>query len=220
MHTIYWVRHGENKANITKEFSYKHVDYSLTAKGIQQAQQTARSFLDKNIQAIYTSPLKRAVETAEIIARTLHLDFTLVEEFREINVGTLEGQVPIPELWAFHNRILSDWQNGRHDSMFPGGENYSMLIERVRAGLKRVLSEQNDSNILIVAHGGIITATIKDLCCNPDMEELLRTEKHNCSITELEVDISNEPLAGQLKCWASCAHLYGEAAELVSATPQ
>ena len=72
MHTIYWVRHGENKANITKEFSYKYVDYSLTPKGIQQAQQTARFFRNKNIQTIYTSPLKRAVETAEIIARALH----------------------------------------------------------------------------------------------------------------------------------------------------
>src|SRR5689334_11384024 len=131
MHTIYWVRHGENKANITKEFSYKYVDYSLTPKGIQQAQQTARFFRDKNIQAMYTSPLKRAVETAEIIARVLHLDFTPIEEFREINVGSLEGQVPTPELWAFHNRILADWQNGRHDLMFPDGENYVMLIERM-----------------------------------------------------------------------------------------
>ena len=42
--TIYLVRHGENTANITKEFSYKLVDYSLTAKGVQQAEQTAEYF--------------------------------------------------------------------------------------------------------------------------------------------------------------------------------
>ena len=60
MNTIYLVRHGENRANLTKEFSYKVVDYSLTPKGALQAQQTAQFFQDKQIHEVYTSPLKRA----------------------------------------------------------------------------------------------------------------------------------------------------------------
>ena len=59
--TIYLVRHGENLANITKEFSHRLVDYSLTPKGIIQAEQTAAYFRDFHIDEIYSSPLKRAV---------------------------------------------------------------------------------------------------------------------------------------------------------------
>src|SRR6478672_925857 len=98
--TVYIVRHGENPANINREFSYRLVDYSLTPKGVRQAEDTARFFRDKQIDAIYSSPLKRAVETAEIIAAPLGLPVALIEEFREINVGTLEEQPPTDENWA------------------------------------------------------------------------------------------------------------------------
>ena len=60
MNTLYLVRHGENRANLTKQFSYKTVDYPLTPKGVLQAQQTAEFFQDKQIDEIYASPLKRA----------------------------------------------------------------------------------------------------------------------------------------------------------------
>ncbi len=82
MNTIYLIRHGENKANLTREFSCKKVDYPLTPKGIIQAQQTAEYFRDKHIDEIYASPLKRARETAEIIAEALGLKVVVMEQFR------------------------------------------------------------------------------------------------------------------------------------------
>jgi len=68
LHTLYVVRHGENPANLNREFSYKLIDYSLTEKGVRQAEETASFFREKGIDAIYSSPLKRARETAQIIA--------------------------------------------------------------------------------------------------------------------------------------------------------
>src|SRR5258707_14895533 len=97
--TLYLVRHGENPANITKEFSYKLVDYSLTPKGVLQAEQTAAFFQSIPLDAAYASPLKRARETAEIIARPQGLPVTLLEEFREVNVGKLELKPPTEENW-------------------------------------------------------------------------------------------------------------------------
>ncbi|MCB0198167.1 MAG: histidine phosphatase family protein, partial [Anaerolineae bacterium] len=67
-HNFYLVRHGENPANITKEFSYRDVDYSLTPKGVLQAQQTAAHFRNVPVDAVVASPLKRTRETAAIIA--------------------------------------------------------------------------------------------------------------------------------------------------------
>ncbi len=53
----------------------------------------------------------------------MNLGVTLNENFREINVGILEGQKPTGENWKLHDRILEDWGAGWHDSRFPGGEN-------------------------------------------------------------------------------------------------
>jgi broad specificity phosphatase PhoE len=218
--TIYLVRHAENTANLTKEFSHRLVDYSLTAKGILQAQQTAEYFQDKSIDEIYSSPLKRAKETADIIAQKLHLPVSIVEQFREVNVGSLEGRPPDAENWALHERILQDWKEGRHESTFPDGENYTMLLARMRSGLQEISANKNNKNIIIVAHGGIITGTIADLCPDVDLEQLIRVENHNCSITEIELSIEGEHMVATLKRWAFYEHLHGQAAEFVSGTYQ
>ena len=125
--TLYMVRHGENPANITKEFSYRHIDYSLTAKGVLQAEQTAAFFQSIPLDAIYASPLKRASETAEIIARTHNLPVTLLEEFREVNVGDMEQRPPTEENWREHDRIMGQWFKGNLTVAFPGGENFLEL---------------------------------------------------------------------------------------------
>jgi broad specificity phosphatase PhoE len=138
-HTLYVVRHGENPANINREFSYKLIDYSLTPKGVRQAEETAVFFRDKDIHEVYSSPLKRALETAEIIAAPLGLPVVIREEFRENNVGDLEKEPPTDENWALHDRIIADWYAGRHDSTFPGGEDFHTLVGRVRAGIIGVL---------------------------------------------------------------------------------
>src|SRR6476620_4584791 len=108
MTRLYLVRHGENLANITKEFSYRAVDYPLTPKGVLQAEQTAEYFVNRDVDAIYTSPLLRARQTAEILARRIVVPVHLREELREISVGSLEG-ASTPENWALYHRISAAW---------------------------------------------------------------------------------------------------------------
>ena len=212
--TVYIVRHGENPANINREFSYRLVDYSLTPKGVRQAEDTARFFRDKQIDAIYSSPLKRAAETAEIIAAPLRLPVTLIEEFREINVGTLEGEPPTDENWALHDSIIADWREGRHDSTFPGGEDFHILRSRIGAGLRLALADHAASEtrrrIVIVAHGGILTGTVRGLCQDPDLELLNERPCHNCSVSEFTVrlheDEGGEPIV-RMHSWAAADHL-------------
>jgi broad specificity phosphatase PhoE len=213
--TLYLVRHGENRANLTKEFSYKTVDYSLTPKGVLQAQQTAEYFQDKQIDEIYASPLKRARETAEIIAQALNLDVIVVEHFREVNVGALDGQASA-ESWAYHDRIVNDWFESRHDSMFDGGEDYWTLLARMRQGLHAIVKRKSGRNVVVVAHGGLFTFTIKDICQNVDLQIIRRSISSNCSIAEIGLSAHDGALCGELRSWGVCAHLSGEAAQLVS----
>lgn len=218
--TLYLVRHGENLANLTKEFSYKLVDYSLTPKGVLQAQQTAEFFKDRHIDEIYSSPLKRAKETAEIIAGPHRLPVNIREEFREVNVGDLEGQPPSAENWALHNRILAEWYAGNMAATFPGGESLTTLIQRMRSGLRAITHNKMHKQMLIVGHGGIFTATVRALCSNADMETVLQSTIHNCSITEIELTTSDDEVTGKLHNWGMCTHLTGEAAQLVPAILQ
>ncbi|MFN8481148.1 MAG: histidine phosphatase family protein [Kouleothrix sp.] len=173
MNTVYLVRHGENTANLTREFSHRRVDYSLTPKGVLQAQQTGDYFRGQPIDAIYTSPLKRAVETAEIIGAVLGIAPIVLEEFREVNVGALEGRPPNDDDWLEHDRIIRAWLSDQPDMLFPEGENYHMLLARMRSGLKHALAGRRNQHVIIVGHGGIFTFTLKDICRNIELEAIM-----------------------------------------------
>lgn len=209
-HTLYVVRHGENPANINREFSYKLIDYSLTPKGVQQAEATARFFAAHGIDAIYSSPLKRAYETAEAIARPLGLPITIVEEFRENNVGDLEAQPVTEENWALHDRIIADWYAGQHEVSFPGGESFLALIRRIKVGLTRVLEEAGrgePQRIVIVAHGGILSGMARGIAHEPDLAAVAARRIENCSVSEFAARLGDNDVELHLRDWAACEHL-------------
>jgi broad specificity phosphatase PhoE len=208
--TLYVVRHGENPANLNSEFSYKLIDYSLTPKGVRQAEETAAYFRDKDIHEVYSSPLKRALETAEIIAAPHGLPVGIVEGFRENNVGDLEKGPPTDENWALHDRIIADWFAGRHDSAFPGGEDFHTLIRRVREGVVEVLGAgadaRGDRRIVIVAHGGVKNAFVRGLVTDIDHNALSR-HIANCAVSEFGARLVDGALKLTLRDWAACGHL-------------
>ncbi len=219
MNTLYLVRHGENTANLTKELSHRRVDYSLTAKGILQAQQTAAQFVGRGIDEIYASPLKRAVETAQIIAQALGLPFSVLEALREVNVGAMEGQPVSQALWTAHNRIIHAWFSGDSAARFPEGESHDELVERFTGCLRPVLQRGDGRRILLVGHGGTFLLALPTLCPGLQFADVLQQDNANCSISELEMPFTEGPLTGRLVQWASAAHLSGYAAEVVSAVP-
>lgn len=220
MNKLYFIRHGENLANITKEFSYQKVDYSLTEKGILQAKQTAQYFIDKNIDYIHSSPLKRAKETAAEISNTIKIDYSINEGFREINIGSLESNPPSKENWNLYFKITSDWKKGYHQFSFPDGENYIMLFNRFKDALIEIFKGKKNKKIIVLGHGGILFATVNDICKNKDIEEITIKESHNCSITEFDIEIlSNNEINCSLKKWASIDHLSGKAKEFESGLP-
>lgn len=214
--TLYLVRHGENLANITREFSCQLVDYALTPKGVLQAEQTAAFFQTCSIDAIYTSPLKRARETAEIIARSHGLAVIPMEEFREINVGDLELRPPDETAWRLHDRVVKAWAQGHPTVRFPGGENFVELVERAQRGLLETTRGRSDQHIIVAAHGGILTGIVRTFCA-PLEYDLPQADMHNCAITEITLTTcDHQIIAGNLRAWACVTHLSGRAAEQIS----
>jgi broad specificity phosphatase PhoE len=226
MNRLYFVRHGEGQDNVARQFSSRRIDNSLTERGTLQARQTADFLACKSIHEIYTSPMKRALETARIITTRLGKELTILENFREVNVGDLEGKYFSDENWGLYHRITSEWFEGKSDIAFPGGENYATMWERWRDGLVQILKGKADRDILLVGHAGIFIATLKDLCPALDVNWLKNAECYNCSITELEVDVLEDALTGccakprgRLVTWAGHQHLSGEALWLVPGIP-
>ena len=219
MSILYLVRHGENRANLTKEFSYRKIDYPLTIKGRLQAEQTAHFFKDKHIDKIYASPLLRAIQTAEAIARVTHNQVKIHEGIRELNAGFLEDQPPSEENWQIYFNVLNDWIQGRLESSFPGGENFHAASHRAREAINEILPQNSAENVIIAGHGGIFFVAVTQICQGVDLQTLLDQENHNCSITSIESGWQDGKYSGRLLRWADHAHLHGPAYDLVSGLP-
>lgn len=206
---IYFIRHGENLANLTREFSYRLVDYSLTLKGIAQARTTAAHLARVPVAAIYSSPLKRAAETAAILAAPHHLPVTVLEDLREINVGELEGQPPSDEVWALHDGIFEEWAVGHAETAFPGGEHQRDVEQRMRRAVEVMLAATppDDSPIVAVTHGGILAAGLGAFCPDLTLAEVINRWIANCAITEVRFAGEGTALRGELLRWGDCAHL-------------
>jgi broad specificity phosphatase PhoE len=220
MNKIYLVRHGENQANPTKEFSCRKVDYPLTGKGRLQAGQTAAYFRGLPVHGVYASPLLRAVETAREIGQAVGLEVQVRENFRELNVGDLEELPPTPETWAIHNNVILQWLQGTREACFPGGENFWQASQRLVTGLEEILrAGKPGESYVIVAHGGIFFTGIGELCPDLNIDDIIHRVNHNCSISELDVTLQDGKIHGSLVRWADTSHLHGEAADLVSGLP-
>lgn len=209
MARIYLVRHGENPANVQSLFSSRHVDFSLTPKGVLQAEQTAAYFRDLglSIDGVYASPLKRAHETGEMIATALGKSVTIIDGFREVDVGLLELGESTRERWDYHDSIFRDWFAGKRESRFPEGDDHFTLTQRMHDSLVRVISDYPTGRSVVASHGGIFFATIQAICPDVDMAKILTQWVRNCSITEVELDIINGEVRGELIRWGDASHL-------------
>ena len=223
MTRIFWVRHGENWANLTKEFSCRKIDYNLTSRGRLQAEQTAFFFAGQPVAALYSSPLQRALQTAQPIARQLGLEVRVLEEFRELNVGTLEDEPPTPEAWTLHDGILGEWIRGDARRSLPGGEDYPALWQRFSAGLRKVSDRQQQEQSvgvnIVVAHAGNLFCTLHDLCPEEDVARIRSRSNPNCAVSELEVAFVGERPRARMLRWADISHLSGDAAQVVPGSP-
>ncbi len=150
------VRHGETEWNALGKFQgCKDID--LSREGVIQAQYLKKRF-GNNFDHIYTSPLKRALQTAEIISESGNIPPVIETEIREINFGHWEG-LTIKEIEADFPEKFLQWRTDEINAPICGGE-LSIKKASVRAGkaVRQIAEKHKGENIIIVAHGGIIKA--------------------------------------------------------------
>jgi len=181
---VYCVRHGESTYNAQGRLQGQSDRPVLSALGRQQSEATARALLGKPIEALFASPLRRAYETAEIIAARLKLEVRTDPRLKEINVGIFQDQLR-SDLEKHHPEALREWLSGRPDYAIPGGESRAQLARRGREAFEEIFG-LGFEQVVVVAHGGLLVSTIKSLLNIPLENPPLALE--NCSITTLSRD--------------------------------
>ncbi len=167
---FYFVRHGESEANLLREFSNSGVKHPLTAKGLTQAQELAQTLQGIPFASIYSSPVLRAQQTAQIVSEQVGVPVEVTEALREWNVGIYEGTTG-PAGWKLHREVQEDWFfHNKPESKMPGGENLIEIKNRFVPFIETLIEQNQDSdrNILCVAHGGLYTAMLPLILKNID----------------------------------------------------
>jgi len=154
--TILMARHGETDWNRESRFQ-GHADTTLNEAGREQAEALAERLRTEEIEAVYASPLLRAHETAEIVARSLGLPVETVAGLREVDVGSWSGltRTGIEERFPDGFRRWLEFDHGWDD-----GESYEALGARVLAVLAEVAARHPGGRVLVVTHGGPMRAAL------------------------------------------------------------
>jgi len=167
---LYFVRHGESEANIKHVISNRESPFELTELGRKQANTLAQNLKNIPITAIYSSPVLRARETAEILSQSLHLLYQVTEALREYDCGILEDKSD-EESWKLHSEIARDWTANQNYWRKPkGGENFLDIKKRFIPFIENFTHDHltSQNHILLVSHGGLLQLMLPELLANID----------------------------------------------------
>ena len=202
------IRHGETSWNMDRRLQ-GHTDTPLNENGQVQARLMALALkkLQLKFDALYSSDLQRAVDTAHAITEVLHTPATELSELRERHFGALQGltitEAPVakPEVWQAH--ISRDLD---HD--LEGGESIAVFSHRVSRTLEQLRQKHSGQTILVVSHGGTL-----DMMYRLASKQLLNsgrmTSVPNASLNWLE----HHGQAWSVGEWADTRHLDNAALE-------
>ncbi len=174
---FYFVRHGESTGNL-KNIIQGHRDYPLSDRGKEQAKRVAQWFKDRGISLIFTSPLTRARETAEIIREKIGvMDFIEDENLMELDTGIFSGKVldeipaKYPDAWKSFQQ--KSWEGvpeaERTDSIYRRAEKHWNLLLSLLSQNSTFTQKNTQKNkqrnkkisVITVSHAGFIQWLIK-----------------------------------------------------------
>ena len=154
MTTILLARHGETDWNREGRFQ-GHADPPLNRTGRAQAVDLSVALMAEQLAAVYSSPLRRALETAEVLATSHGLEPVPIDDLREVDVGSWSGltRAEVEERFPAQFARWLDYGQGWED-----GETYEEMGRRAVDALLRVAAAHDGGRVLAVTHGGPIRA--------------------------------------------------------------
>lgn len=155
---LIFVRHAEAEGNKERRF-HGWTDSSITERGQLQAQRVAERLKDMDIDIIYSSSLKRTLQTAGYISKVKGLPIIRTDKLKEINGGDWED-LPWNELQRRWPEAYDTWDNSPQVHQMPNGESMEEFQVRLVDEVMHIIQQNNGKNICIVTHGTAIRALI------------------------------------------------------------
>jgi alpha-ribazole phosphatase/probable phosphoglycerate mutase len=154
------IRHGQTDWNLAQRFQGQS-DIPLNETGRKQANALAERLAAEDFDAVYSSDLQRAAETASIILQMSGCkpDLYPAPRLREVNFGDWEG-LTYDKIKAKHPEALAAWEADIFKNAPPNGETLEELSVRVQSMLDELREKHDDQNVLVVAHGGVLQTLI------------------------------------------------------------
>jgi broad specificity phosphatase PhoE len=207
---LYLVRHGQsewNKANI-----HQTPDVPLSDDGLKQAEFLAKRLKNIHFDLIYSSPIKRARQTAEIINRFHNSPIEFWEDISEWKSPTqIRGKAAEnPEASAILTSIFESLRRGDRDYKFSDEESFEELSTRAKKVLKHLEEKHKDQTILCVSHGTMIKSIVSQVVFGDDAspEIFVKMKEHmwiqNTGVTICEKTIKR---GWTLNTWNDITHL-------------
>ena len=187
MTTILLARHGETDWNREGRFQ-GHADPPLNETGRAQAAALARELAGVALAAVYSSPLRRALETAEVVAAEHGLEPVAVDALREVDVGSWAGQSR-DEIRTRDPQGYARWLDG--ESGWEGGETYDELHARSVAAVTRLVLRHPGETILAVTHGGVVRAIAAHAAGLERHDRRRIIGAANCSLTVVQTGVDD-----------------------------
>lgn len=181
------IRHGQSRGNAEGRFG-GHTDTPLSARGRRQAEATAKALASEKFNAIYSSDLKRAVETATPLARLTGAPLETSDAFRERSVGVMEG-LTFEEAAAHHPEQYAALLHRDFEHVLLGGESYRQTLDRASKKLDEVIGKHKGGRIALFTHTGAICILILHLMGALDSPELkpVWIATGNCGISRFDL---------------------------------
>ena len=177
---FYIIRHGETVFN-RKGRIQGWCDSPLTDLGVSQAKQLGKELKNIPFDVCFCSTSERAIDTANYILEGRNIKIISSKKLKEQSFGDFEAEKSV--------NIFKDGVIFPDGYRFCGGENHSDVIERVMNELKKIASEYQNANVLVVCHGSAIKHIVNYLSPGFVMEKpTTATLVPNCSITQIDYD--------------------------------
>ena len=182
---IYLIRHGETEWNRQNRLQ-GHSNINLSPEGYHQAITLADHPPFHHIDAIYSSDLSRAIETASIIAERFNLGVKLMPELRETNFGDWEGR-EISELIAESPQAFGKFFTDPERCHPPHGETFLECQARVMIGIREIIANHDNQNVVAVSHGAAIRLILGATLDMP-IHKMWAIAQFNMAVNVLRVD--------------------------------
>jgi len=156
---IIFLRHGQAENNTKKILAGRSPGVNLTETGIKQAEQAGLMLKSMNISKIYSSPIDRALQTAEIVSKQCDQEVILDDRLIELDMGKFT-KMPYDEIFSKHGNVFLKFYQGSEEVSENDVETFAQVQKRVFEMVDFVLSQNKNENIVLVTHMDPIKAMI------------------------------------------------------------